>query len=405
MKSNSNLMAGGLGWLTALTLVLGLVAAGAPVARAAPDEQAGQLIKVIVQAGDNLAKYTRIYGVTGAAIRAVNPQLVDPNIIHPGQTITIPVVNTTTPSLTTPFFYTVQAGDTLLKVARRFEQYSDVIAQANGLQNDVLVLGRTLLIPAGPHLHFTVQGETLRSIAARYGTTVDFLLTGNSLPNPDRIFVAQPIFIPVRYGAAPIAITPVGTPVPNTAVPGATATAGPAPTAGPSATPIGNPNFIRLTVRAGESFVTYVARYGVTGGLLRQANPQILDPNIIFPGNTVIVPVLSSFSPSRTTPFFYVVQGGEGTASIAAKFEMTADTLTRANPGANFAVGSTVLVPAGPHLYTVKAGDTLTSIAGKFGTTVDVLLGANSIPNPSTLVVGQQLTIPTQFNRQPLPFG
>jgi LysM repeat protein len=401
MKRNSNLMAGGLGWLTALTLVLAIAlgtAASTPVARAAPAEQSGDLIKVIVRAGDNLAKYTRIYGVTGGALRAANPQLVDPNIILPGQTITVPVVSTTTPSLTTPFFYTVQSGDTLLALARRFEQYSDVIAQANALQNDVLVLGRTLLIPAGPHVHFAVQGETLRIIAARYGTTVDFLLTGNNLPNPDRIFVAQPIFIPIRYGAAPIPITAVTTPVPNTPAPGAT------PTAGPSPTPIGNPNFIHVTVRAGESFVTYVARYGVSGGVLRQANPQILDPNLIFPGNTVIVPVITSFTPSRTTPFFYVVQGGETAASLAARFEMTADTLTRANPGANFAAGSTILVPAGPHLYAVRAGDTLGGIAAKFGTTVDVLLGANSIPNPNTVPVGQQLTIPTQFNKQPLPY-
>ena len=397
MKKNTTLLAGSLGWLTALALVLGL--GGAGVVRAAPAEQAGQFIKVTVKAGDNLAKYTRIYGVTGAALRGANPQLVDPNLIHPGQVITIPVAQTNTPSLTTPFFYVVQAGDTLLKVARRFEQYPDIISGVNALQNDVLVLGRTLLMPAGPHVHYAVQGETLRSIAARYGATVDFLLTGNSLPNPDRIFVDQPIFIPIRYGAAPIAITGVATPVPATAAPGATA--------GPSPTPVpgSNPNFIRLTVRSGESFVTYVARYGVTGGLLRQANPQILNPNLIFPGNTVIVPVIVSFTPSRTTPFFYAVLGGENANTIAAKFEMTADTLTKANPGANFAVGSTVLIPAGPHLYTVKAGDTLSSIAAKFATTTDVLLGANSIPNPNTIALGTKLVIPTQFNKTPLPFS
>jgi LysM repeat protein len=403
MKRYSHLLAGGLGWLTAFALVLGVMP-GVGVARAAPAEQAGQFIKVTVRAGDNLAKYTRIYGVTGAALRGANPQLVDPNIIHPGDIITIPVIHTTTPSLTTPFFYTVQAGDTLLSVARRFEQYPDVIAQTNGLQNDVLVLGRTLLLPAGPHVHFAVQGETLRTIAARYGTTVDFLLTGNSLPNPDRIFVAQPIFIPIIYGALPVAVTPVSVPAP-TAAPGATAVPGATATPAPTAIPGSNPNWIRVTVRSGESFVTYVTRFGVTAGLLRQANPQILDPNVIFPGNTVFVPVVVSFTPSRTTPFFYVVQGGETAASISGKFEMTSDTLTRANGGANFAVGSTILVPAGPHLYTVKAGETLSSIAAKFGATVDVLLGANSIPNPNTLPVGQQLVIPTQFNKTPLPFG
>jgi spore germination protein len=64
--------------------------------------------------------------------------------------------------------------------------------------------GTTLLVPAGPHLYTVKAGDELRTIAARYGTTVEFLLTGNNLPNPDRIYIGQLIFIPVQYHAQPI---------------------------------------------------------------------------------------------------------------------------------------------------------------------------------------------------------
>src|SRR5262249_15153788 len=157
----------------------------------------------------------------------------------------------------------------------------------------------------------------------------------------------------------------------------------------PTATQAGANNFIHITVQSGESFVTYVTRYGVSPHRLRNANPQIADPNVIFPGQTVIVPVLSTFTPSRTTPFFYVVQSGDSAASIAVKFEMDPAVLSADNPGASFAVGSTILVPAGPHLYTVKAGDSLGSIANKYATTVDFLLTGNKINASDPIFAGE----------------
>jgi spore germination protein len=187
-----------------------------------------------------------------------------------------------------------------------------------------------------------------------------------------------------------------------TPVPGASLTPIPAT---PTATPIpGSANWIKVTVHSGESLVTYVARYGVTGGLIRQANPQLLDPNLIFPGDIINIPVNVSFTPSRTTPFFYVVQAGDTSASIATKFEMAAETLTKANPGANFAVGSTILVPAGPHVYMARQGDTLAKIATKYGTTVDFLLTGNTLPDPNAIFLGQAIFIPLQHNKTPLPY-
>ena len=328
MKTRTVLLAGFSGCLLALACVLGL-ATRAGVVYAAPGPRVhtpadSGFITITVKSGDNLSKYTVRFGVTGSALIHAN-QFKDPNLIFPGQTVVIPVLKSFTPSLTTPFYYVVASGDTLNALASRFEMDPSVISAANGLQNGAIALGQTLLIPAGPHSHIAVAGETLKSIAARYGIPVSVLISNNpGVSNPDLIFSGQPIFVPVIYGAQPVPLA--GNPVP-TAVPGASVTPGgptPTKTPVPSATPVGANNFIQVTVHSGESFVTYVERYGVSPHRLRDANQQIADPNTIFPGQIVIVPIVVSLTPSRTTPFFYVVQGGDSIGSIAAKFEFDA---------------------------------------------------------------------------------
>lgn len=393
---------------SSLALTLALVAlalsASTPPVLAAPAEQtASGYITVTVKAGDNLGKYARLYGVTGSALMAANKQLKDGNLIYPGQTITIPVVKTTTPSLTTPFYYTVVSGDTLTSIGRKFEMSPNVIANANGITDGTVVLGKTLLIPAGPHEHIALAGETIKSIAAYYGVSVQHMLNSNNLPNPDVIYAGQPVYIFTVYNAKPVPLTGSGTVVPTaTTKPGATAT--PVPTAKPgTATPVppSAGNYIKVTVKDGESLVTYVYRYGVRGSQIRAANPQLSDPNLLRPGDVVTIPVVASFTPSRTTPFFYIVQAGDTVASIAAKFEMDKNVLTANNTGASFAAGSTILLPAGPHLYVVKVGDDLKGIAAKYGTTVDFLLTGNNLPNPDFIYAPQEIFIPIQYNAVP----
>ena len=55
-----------------------------------------------------------------------------------------------------------------------------------------------------------------------------------------------------------------------------------------------------------------------------------------------------------------------------------------------------------PEVYVVKRGDTLYSIAESFGTTVKAIASANEIKDPSLIVVGQKLVIPTPESK-PVP--
>ncbi|PIB49712.1 hypothetical protein AOA57_09850, partial [Pseudomonas sp. 2588-5] len=79
--------------------------------------------------------------------------------------------------------YTVVSGDNLSVIAKRFGTTTVALRNANNLTSDVLRIGQVLTIPNGQttpppteeRTTFTyrvVSGDTLSSIATRFGVTV-----------------------------------------------------------------------------------------------------------------------------------------------------------------------------------------------------------------------------------------
>jgi LysM repeat protein len=118
-------------------------------------------------------------------------------------------------------FYTVQCGDTLNKIAVRFGTSVWALQQLNGISNPNLIYaGQTICVkgshhpppppppPPGPHpkpppahggFWYTVHpGEMLRIIAARYGWGTWYLANVNHIPNPDKIYAGQRLWIPAH---------------------------------------------------------------------------------------------------------------------------------------------------------------------------------------------------------------
>ena len=112
--------------------------------------------------------------------------------------------------------HVVQPGDTLFSIARRYGVSMDAIALANGIANpNRIYVGQRLLIPTGGTpsgtVHVVQPGETLISIALRYGVDMWALARANRITDLNRIYVGQRLVIP---GAGP-APSPQPTPPPT----------------------------------------------------------------------------------------------------------------------------------------------------------------------------------------------
>ncbi|MEA4883963.1 MAG: LysM domain-containing protein [Clostridia bacterium] len=99
--------------------------------------------------------------------------------------------------------YVVRAGDTLYTIAQRFGTTVNALMAANpGIDPLNLMIGQTICIPIPgpapcPGFIYVVQpGDTYYLIARRYGTTVDALIRANPGVDPNRLYVGQRICVP-----------------------------------------------------------------------------------------------------------------------------------------------------------------------------------------------------------------
>lgn len=98
------------------------------------------------------------------------------------------------------FQYTIQPGDTLWLLSRKYGTTVEAIKQLNGLTGDTLYVGQVLKIPAPqsePYIEYTVKsGDTLWLLSRKYQTTVDAIKRLNGLTS-DIIDIGQVLKIPV----------------------------------------------------------------------------------------------------------------------------------------------------------------------------------------------------------------
>lgn len=95
--------------------------------------------------------------------------------------------------------YVVQPGDSLYSIAQRYGVNAGDIYEANELSDiPYLVVGQTLVIPTAQTVHTVRPGDTLWTIARRYGTTVSDIVALNGITNPDVIVPGNILRIPVR---------------------------------------------------------------------------------------------------------------------------------------------------------------------------------------------------------------
>ena len=190
----------------------------------------------LVQSGDTLFAISMRYGVTVQDFMYANNLTSD--YIYAGQTLIIPDGSTYAPAPgydqapVSPGYNTgyhvVSPGETLFSIAQEYGTSVEALAAANGLVYPYIIYeGQTLSI-SGPDMgyypqqdvpaypapsdnyyqqpvyppsdlagtHTVVPGETLFSIAQRYGTSAQAIAQANGLSNPNQIYVGQVLYLP-----------------------------------------------------------------------------------------------------------------------------------------------------------------------------------------------------------------
>lgn len=239
-------------------LLASLATTSSAFAAPALDGQCGTSVTVV--RGDTLRKIADRCGTTVSAIRRANPEIGSGNLIYPGQVLLLP--GTILGSDGGYLIYIVMRGDTLKGLANRFGSTVDLIVANNPeIRNpNVIYEGQRLTIyvsgpgnpppgdppPAGGQTYYAVKGDTLRKIAAKFGTTVDAILRLNpQITNPNVIYVGQAIKVP---SAASIYV-----------------------------------------VQRGDTLRIIANKFGTTVDALLALNPKIKNPNLIYVGQVITV--------------------------------------------------------------------------------------------------------------------
>lgn len=274
-----------------------------------------------VQRGETLKTIANKYGVSIEAIAVAN-NIIDPNRIFVGQRLSIPA------AVTPPRTHTVKAGERLSDIATRYNTTVEALLQANNFSNpNVIFVGQVLQLPStgGPvnysRAHIVQQGETLRIIAERYGTTWQTLAAFNNLTNPNYIQIGQSLLIP-----------PSGTVVTP-----------------PTSTPTPPASTITYVVQAGDTLSSIALRFNVTQQSLALLN-NLSNPSRIFVGQFLRIPPIGGpvVTPTPTTPFRHVVQSGETLAAIGRRYNVNIYDIARANGLLNLNaiyVGQALVIP------------------------------------------------------------
>ena len=130
-------------------------------------------------------------------------------------TTTAPTVSTTAIPTTTeaadvgPLSVLVEVGDSLSKIAKRYDTTTEILAAINGIcdVNQIYVGQKILLAAAGSETDDGVDpepisvtviveaGDSLSKIAKRYDTTVDELMVANDITDPNLVLVGQELVV------------------------------------------------------------------------------------------------------------------------------------------------------------------------------------------------------------------
>ncbi len=172
--------------------------------------------------GDTVSAIAARYGLSTAAVLAANG-LGPRSLIFPGQVLRL--TGSTAPAASSSSRYTIVRGDTISGIAQRYGLTTAGLLAANNLsRSSIIYPGQTIVLggsslaitpvsnvtPADPpstpptsapapvinNTYTIARGDTITSIAARFGVGIDPLLAANGLTRASIIYAGRTLTIP-----------------------------------------------------------------------------------------------------------------------------------------------------------------------------------------------------------------
>lgn len=293
--------------------------------------------------------------------------------------------------------HTVEPGDTLWEIARRFNVSTDALRRMNDLNTSVIRVGQTLLVPRpaapqspkllamtrklrayqqrlglyAPRVYTVHPGDTLWDIARRFDIGVARLAHANGMSTDDVLHIGETLRLPGTGYASFDQQRPA-----------------------------------RYTVRRGDTLWEIAHHFNVSVSRLTSAN-NIGAGDILHIGQTLRLPGSDApLEAAGESNGRYTVQRGDSLWDIARRFDVSVQRLASLNnisDGEVLHIGETLRLPraatsvayndARPDYYTVRSGDSLWEIARRFGIALEDLMRWNDISGSTILHPGQSLQL------------
>jgi LysM repeat protein len=231
--------------------------------------------------------------------------------------------------------------------------------------------------------HVVTPGESLTSVAADDGVSINALAGANRLQPNARLVAGAVLRIPRRGTGYRVAEAPHPT-------------AAPAPARS-------------YTVRRGDTLSGVAARARVSVSSLARLN-HISPRAFLIAGATIKLPPSTTTSAPAPATHSYRVRPGDTLSGVAAGSRVSTADLARLNhisPHALLIAGATITVPGtapasaptkavtpSTHRYVVQPGDTLTGVAARAGVSDRELARLNHVSPHAFLIAGATISVP-----------
>lgn len=215
--------------------------------------------------------------------------------------------------------YTVQRGDTLYSISKKFNISINKLKELNNLESNTILPGQKLIIkepttPPQPTTYKVQKGDTLYSISQKFNTTIDEIKRLNNISS-NNIYINQELYIPSTntLPSPPLPIPPINDDE--------------------------NEEYSEYIVQKGDSLWKISRDYNISVKDLIELNN--LTTTTLQIGDKLLVPIQTNNEKT------YIVKRGDTLWSIAKENNITVNELKEKNNLTTnlLSIGQTIIIP------------------------------------------------------------